>query len=323
MLLYKCGLAICVILILAGTAWVSAGPNANIYFTYSLLALMAFGLELADGSTMGFVFVILALPRLNGTETLLLAGSALFILAVVRRPQPSPKVLLQSLGAIGIAVLVAHGAYHAPVVAELRLAGRLVIASSACFAALHLFGRKRADLWSFPYYLLAAAMAALFPVSVALIPLLYLAWRSYRFYERRLERQCEQSRQAASLNLRTIETLAQAIEAKDQPLSGRSRRVQIYAVRMAQELRLPPLAVEALRTASLLYDIGELAVPEHIILKPGPLTPEEFEKMKTHAAVGAEILERVKFPYPVAPIVLAHHERWDGAGYPHGLKGEE
>jgi diguanylate cyclase (GGDEF)-like protein/putative nucleotidyltransferase with HDIG domain len=81
--------------------------------------------------------------------------------------------------------------------------------------------------------------------------------------------------------------------------------------------------LEALHAAALLHDIGKLAVPEHIISKPGRLTPEEFEKMKIHTLVGAEILERVRFPYPVVPIVRAHHEKWDGSGYPMGLKGAE
>jgi putative nucleotidyltransferase with HDIG domain len=91
---------------------------------------------------------------------------------------------------------------------------------------------------------------------------------------------------------------------------------------LAKELGLSEDETEALRAASVLHDIGKLAVPEHIISKPGKLTPEEFEKMKIHPTVGAEILEQVDFPYPVAPIVRAHHEKWDGSGYPNGLAGE-
>src|SRR5437660_6875513 len=92
---------------------------------------------------------------------------------------------------------------------------------------------------------------------------------------------------------------------------------------LARDLGLNEDETEALRAASVLHDIGKLAVPEHIISKPGKLTPEEFEKMKIHPVVGAEILEEVDFPYPVVPIVRAHHEKWNGTGYPSGLKGEE
>src|SRR5436853_6685004 len=92
---------------------------------------------------------------------------------------------------------------------------------------------------------------------------------------------------------------------------------------LTKELRLSEDETEALQAASVLHDIGKLAVPEHIISKPGRLTPEEFEKMKIHPIVGAEILERVNFPYPVVPIVREHHEKWDGTCYLDGLKGEE
>src|SRR5205823_332915 len=92
---------------------------------------------------------------------------------------------------------------------------------------------------------------------------------------------------------------------------------------VAKELKISPPEMEALHAAALLHDIGKLAIPEHIISKPVRLTPEEFEKMKIHTLVGAEILERVRFPYPVVPIVRAHHEKWDGSGYPLGLKGAE
>src|SRR5438874_3768721 len=127
----------------------------------------------------------------------------------------------------------------------------------------------------------------------------------------------------AGLHLRTIEALALAIEAKDQHTHDHLQRVRVYAVEVAKELGLGAEDLEALRAPALLHDIGKLAVPEHIISKPGRLTPEEFEKMKIHPVVGAEILERVRFPYPVVPIVRAHHEKWDGSGYPLGLKGAE
>ena len=127
--------------------------------------------------------------------------------------------------------------------------------------------------------------------------------------------------QIASLNMRTIEALALAIEAKDHTTHTHLQRVRTYAVAVAKQLNLPESEIEALRAAALLHDIGKLAVPEQIINKPGKLTPEEFEKMKVHPLVGAEILERVAFPYPVAPIVRSHHERWDGTGYPEGLSG--
>jgi diguanylate cyclase (GGDEF)-like protein/putative nucleotidyltransferase with HDIG domain len=324
MLLYKTWLAISVVLILAGTAWIAAGQSTNEhYFAYSMLALLAFGLDLADGSTMGFVFLILALPHLGWRETLLLALSATFIHAVTHRDRVEPRALLRSLCSTAFAVIATHLTFQWTSVTPLGQPLRLMLASCVCFLAVHAFQWSRSNLWSFPYYLVAGGIATLVPISIVLAPLLYLTWWSYRLYERRLIEQQKQFKKAASLNLRTIEALALAIEAKDQPMTGHTRRVQIYAIEMAKELGLPPHEIEALRTAAMLYDIGELAVPEHIILKPGPLTPEEFEKIKIHPSVAAEILERVKFPYPVAPIVLSHHERWDGTGYPNGLKGTE
>jgi diguanylate cyclase (GGDEF)-like protein/putative nucleotidyltransferase with HDIG domain len=165
--------------------------------------------------------------------------------------------------------------------------------------------------------------------SLLVLPLIYWVYRSYRLYLGRLEAEKERVEvekrhveQIASLNMRTIEALALAIEAKDHTTHTHLQRVRTYAVEVAKELNLAEEQIEALRAAALLHDIGKLAVPEQIINKPGKLTPEEFEKMKVHPLVGAEILDRVAFPYPVAPIVRAHHERWDGTGYPEGLAGE-
>ena len=159
--------------------------------------------------------------------------------------------------------------------------------------------------------------------SLLILPPIYLMYRSYRLYLGKLETEKKHAEQVSSLHLRTIEALALAIEAKDETTGEHLQRVRVYAMELAKELGLSEDETEALRAASVLHDIGKLAVPEHIISKPGKLTPEEFEKMKIHPIVGAEILEQVHFPYPVVPIVRAHHEKWDGSGYPNGLAGEE
>ncbi len=124
------------------------------------------------------------------------------------------------------------------------------------------------------------------------------------------------------LYLSTVETLATAIDAKDEVTHGHIRRVQTGTVALARALNVTDdLTLQALEAASLLHDTGKIAVPEHILNKPGKLTPAEFEKMKLHAPIGAEILSSIDFPYPVVPIVRHHHENWDGTGYPDGLSG--
>jgi len=158
--------------------------------------------------------------------------------------------------------------------------------------------------------------------SLLVLPPIYLMYRSYRLYLEKLETEKKHAEQVSILHLRTIEALALAIDAKDHTTHEHLQRVRVYATEIAKELGLPNAQLEALKAAALLHDIGKLAVPEHILSKPGRLTAEEFEKMKIHPSVGAEILERVKFPYPVAPIVRCHHEKWDGTGYPRVLKGE-
>src|SRR5271155_1771703 len=154
------------------------------------------------------------------------------------------------------------------------------------------------------------------------MPVIFWIFRSYRQYLSRLEDEKRHVDEMAELHLRTIEALALAIEAKDHTTHDHLRRVRVYAVEIAKEIGATEDEIEALRAAALLHDIGKLAVPEHIISKPGKLTQEEFEKMKIHPVVGAELLERVQFPYPVVPIVRSHHEKWDGSGYPDGLVAE-
>lgn len=191
---------------------------------------------------------------------------------------------------------------------------------------------KECYFWCFPYYLVGASLASAFGVlsrtfgeSVTLmgLPVVYIVFRSYGIYLEKLETEKDHAKTMASLHLRTIEALALAIDAKDHNTHAHLERVQVYATELGRKLGIAGPDLEALQAASLLHDIGKLAVPEHIISKPGKLTAEEFEKMKVHPVVGAEILERVQFPYPVVPIVRAHHEKWDGSGYPYGLRGEE
>jgi len=153
--------------------------------------------------------------------------------------------------------------------------------------------------------------------------ILYLVYRGYRDRQLRVAAEQRHAQEMAELHLRTIEALAVAIDAKDSTTHGHLQRVLLYTDAIGRKMRLPEPERKALRAAALLHDIGKLAVPEHIISKPGRLTAEEFERMKIHTVVGAEILERVKFPYPVVPIVRSHHERWNGTGYPDGLAGDQ
>ena len=131
------------------------------------------------------------------------------------------------------------------------------------------------------------------------------------------------AQQISELHLATIEALALAIDAKDQTEPNHIQRVQAYATGLARALGMSETEVQAVKTAALLHDIGKLAIPDHILAKPGPLTPEEFQKVRVHPEVGAAILHSVPFPSPVAPLILSHHERWDGRGYPAGLKEDE
>ncbi|HEY6230007.1 MAG TPA: diguanylate cyclase [Pyrinomonadaceae bacterium] len=162
----------------------------------------------------------------------------------------------------------------------------------------------------------AYSLALLTIVTLAIAQVIYVAWL-------RLNIKTSESEELSRIHFATAEALATAIDAKDQTTHCHVRRVQIYAAGLGEVLGLSKIEIAALKAGALLHDIGKLAVPAHIINKPGRLTQAEFEKMKVHTTVGAQILSRVEFPYPVTPIVRHHHEQWDGLGYPDGLKGEQ
>jgi putative nucleotidyltransferase with HDIG domain len=188
-------------------------------------------------------------------------------------------------------------------------------------------------VWLSVTYFSSASVAALIVTysreldvsTLAIIgPILLVSYLTFRTAMGRVE---DSNRHLSDLNrlyLSTIETLAMAIDAKDQITHGHIRRVQAYAVGLAKSVGvIDDKLIRAIEAAALLHDMGKLAVPEYILNKPGRLTPTEFERMKLHASVGADILSAINFPYPVVPIVRHHHESWDGSGYPAGLRGTD
>lgn len=163
-----------------------------------------------------------------------------------------------------------------------------------------------------------------FSVLSIIVPLLLISYATFRTSMGRLEDANRHVTQLNEMYLSTIEALAMAVDAKDQITHGHIRRVQIYAIELAKKLGVgDEKQLKAIEAAALLHDMGKLAIPEHILNKPGKLTPAEFEKMKRHADIGADLLSSVKFPYPVVPIVRHHHENWNGTGYPSGISGTD
>jgi putative nucleotidyltransferase with HDIG domain len=157
-----------------------------------------------------------------------------------------------------------------------------------------------------------------------IVPLLLVLYITFKTSMQRVEDANSHVQQVDRLYLSTIETLAMAIDAKDQITHGHIRRVQTFAVGLARRIGVTDVGLlKAIEAAALLHDTGKLAVPEYILNKPGKLTAAEFDKMKLHVTVGADILTAIEFPYPVVPIVRCHHESWDGSGYPSGLRGTD
>jgi len=298
--------------------------------------------------SVNFLFILVGIAELSYSEAITLG--AISMLAQCSYPnRPGAIQLTFNVCAGSLSTALAFLVYHNSLASALIVYRPLVlclaastyfIVNAGCIAVVISFSEGKplrqilvdCYFWSFPYYLVGAGIAGAiawfnrafnWETSLLFVPAIYLIYRSYRLYLGKLEDEKRHVEEMADLHLRTIEALALAIEAKDQTTHDHLQRVRIYAIEIAKELGVSGAELEALHAAALLHDIGKLAVPEHIIAKPGRLTPEEFEKMKIHTVVGAEILERVRFPYPVVPIVRAHHEKWDGSGYPYGLKGEE
>jgi diguanylate cyclase (GGDEF)-like protein/putative nucleotidyltransferase with HDIG domain len=306
------------------------------------------------GSTMSlsyavdFAALLLVGPQLACVTSALSTWSQTTIRVTRRNP---PHKVLFSMAAVVLATAAAGeiytrsgGSLDAPV---LVFASAVVSATFAYFlvttglVALAVAWSRRESpidvwhanfLWTAPGYFAGSAVAAalvsaidhggtlLLLLAVA-VPAL-LTYRSYHVYFGRLAHEQRQVQEVSDLHLATVEALAAAIDAKDNAFTQHVRRVERLAERLARELEMSEAEIRGVKTAALLHDIGKLAVPEYILSKPGPLTPEEFARVQAHPRVGAEIISGVPFPYPVVPLVRSHHERWDGSGYPDRLVGE-
>lgn len=329
------------------------------FWAYFLVTLLTSGLKVRLPTvfatlSVNFLFILVGIVSFSLPEAMVLGAGGILVQCLWRpRVRPRAVQITFSISAICLAVMAAHAVFHRllahpsplgmgelhPLRIGLAAMAYYLVNTALVAGVIGLTEGKSSYatwrdtyFWAMSYHLAAASVAWLMVVlsrqegwqsALVLFPLVYFIYRSYRMYIDRLEKDKVHVEEIAGLHLRTIEALALAIEAKDATTHQHLQRVRVYALAIGREVGMGQTDLDALQAAALLHDIGKLAVPEHIISKPGKLTPEEFEKMKIHPLVGAEILGEVKFPYPVVPIVRAHHEKWDGSGYPFGLAGEE
>ena len=351
----KIQIALTILLGIASTA-TAAHYSSGHWMEFSLFlvaVLLSSGFKVAlprgDGSmSLNFPFILYAIICLSPLQVLLLAAISVAAQCRVRVVKIftavqivfniANTVLASAAAYITYAYLARHDFALAPALAIASfsyffvstLSVAAIIASSNHESTFKLW--KSEFTWYLPFYFVGAVLAATtswlghrfgWASTLLIVPMVYTVYRAYTAQIEHIKERQQHLEETQALHLRTIEGLAMAIEAKDQNTHDHLFRVRTYVEEVGRVMQLKEDELKALHTAAFLHDIGKLAVPEHIINKPGKLTPEEFEKMKIHPVVGADILERVRFPYPVVPIVRSHHEWWNGAGYPDGLKGEE
>jgi putative nucleotidyltransferase with HDIG domain len=302
-----------------------------------------------------FVF---AAVLLFGTSaaTVIVAVDSLVASALMRRELRTPVRTLYNLAVASLSIWTASTIFYS-LVGSMPQAGQLVLtellgplfALAAIYFLLNSwliaivlgFEQKTSvlSLWweHFPWFSLnyfggvsAAALLVSYTRTVdigaisIILPLLVISYLTYRTSVAKVHDAEQHVEQLNELYMSTIETLAMAVDAKDQITHGHIRRVQVYALELAKRLGVTDeYQLRAIEAAALLHDMGKLAIPEHILNKPGKLTTAEFDKMKRHADIGADLLSSIKFPYPVVPIVRHHHESWDGRGYPAGISGTD
>jgi putative nucleotidyltransferase with HDIG domain len=324
------------------------------FFIYLIAVLLSSGMKVAMPKSNGtvsanFPFILLGIVQLSPLQAVALAAAN--VIAQCRFKVVKSFTLVQILFNVANVVMATVLACHSYGSALPQVGGQVAPALAIAVTVYYLaniipmaliFGWESGKsplrlwhqelLWYYPFYLVGAMLAAAanfigdhfgWLTSMLLIPMVYTVYRAYQAQMEIIQDRERHVIEIEALQMRTIEGLAMAIEAKDQNTHQHLMRVRVYVSELGKIIGLDEAQMKALITAAYLHDIGKLAVPEVILNKPGKLNPAEFEKMKIHPVVGAEILERVRFPYPVVPIVRSHHEAWDGSGYPDGLKGEE
>ena len=307
--------------VLTYTVFHGSSHNPLKFFCYLVIALVASRLKvnlpgITGTMSVNFLFLLLGVLELSFAETMAL-GCAAVVVQCFDRDRPMPVQIAFNVCSTALAIGATFASYRFSLFHRLVSNPSTLLFLAACVyfvantvpvaAVISLTERRslrqiwtECYFWSFPYYLVGAGVAGLmswlhdftdWQTSLLILPVVYLMYRSYRLYLGKLEDEKRHVEEMADLHMRTIEALALAIEAKDQTTHDHLQRVRVYAVEVAKELKVGQEEMEALQAAALLHDIGKLAIPEHIISKPGRLTPEEFEKMKIHPLVGAEILE--------------------------------
>jgi putative nucleotidyltransferase with HDIG domain len=334
--------------------WTWSSHDPARYLSFTLIALVASGMKVTLPSvtgtmSMNFLFMLIGISDFSLGEALLTGCLGALVQSILHaKARPKPVQVAFNFASTACSIYIAYRVQHAPELQSSLLTATVFFITNTLLVALVIALTERKNVWSvwrdsyfwtYPNYLVGSAAAWAVSTSsrligwqpsLLLLPILYVVYRSHASYVSRLEeakRRAEEQRahaeEVAALHRRTIETLALAIEAKDHATHDHLERVEAYSVEVGKELGLGADEMEALRAAALLHDVGKIAIPEYIISKPARLTPGEFEKMKTHTILGAEIVERIGFPYAVAPMVRGHHEKWNGTGYPDGLAGEE
>jgi diguanylate cyclase (GGDEF)-like protein/putative nucleotidyltransferase with HDIG domain len=355
---YRVKALVCVVVVgaVASLSSTPGHPNQEWghFFVYLVAILLSSGMKVAMPKSEGtmsvnFPFILLGVLQLSPLQATLLAAGSVIAQCRIRviKPFSLIQILFNVANVITATVLAWHtyadtlGLMRGEVTPALAVAAAVYfLANTVPVALVIAFESGVSPLkqwvqefpWYLPFYFVGAVLAALadwigvhfgWLTSLLLIPMVYTVYRAYMAQMAIMRDRERHIVETEALHLRTIQALAMAVEAKDENTHRHLMRVRVYVSELGKMMGLDKPLMQALLTAAYLHDIGKLAVPEYIINKPGKLTPAEFEKMKIHPVVGADILERVHFPYPVVPIVRSHHEAWDGSGYPDGLKGEE